>query len=157
MVYSYADRTFTKLTKPRVLFDWGYATIDADINYLESDGKYHMLIKKEGGHPGIFHTKADHLLGPWPEPDEADFVNFEGKKKCEGSSAFQIEGEKGWRVAYIQYSDRPKHYRICQADENLSNFHDPVDIQGVTGPQHGSFMRLTKKEYKRLEKHFNKK
>ena len=54
-------------------------------------------------------------------------------------------------MAYIQYSDSPKHYRICQADENLQNFHDPVDIKGVTGPQHGSFMRLTKKEYKRLE------
>ena len=32
------------------------------------------------------------------------------------------------------------------------NFKNPVDIQGVTGPQHGSFMRLTKKEYKRLKK-----
>jgi hypothetical protein len=155
MVYSYADKTFTKLTKPRVLFDWGYATIDADINYLESDHKYHMLIKKEGGHPGIFQTKADKLTGPWPEPDESDFVSFEGTKKCEGSSAFQIIGEKGWRVAYIQYSDRPKHYRICQTDEYLKGFHDPADIQGVTAPQHGSFMRLTKKEYKRLEKHFN--
>lgn len=156
MVYSYADKSFTKLTKPRVLFDWGYATIDADINYLKSDGKYHMLIKKEGGHPGIFQTTSDKLTGPWPEPDENDFVSFEGKKKCEGSSAFQIIGEKGWRVAYIQYSDRPKHYRICQTDEYLKNFHDPVDIEGVTGPQHGSFMRLTKKEYFRLEKWYNK-
>lgn len=154
MVYSYADKTFTQLTKPRLLFDWGYATIDADINYLHSDHKYHMLIKKEGGHPGIFQTKADHLTGPWPEPDEHDFVSFEGNKKCEGSSAFQIAGEEGWRVAYIQYSDRPKHYRICQADQYLTNFRDPQDIQGVSAPQHGSFMRLTKKEYKRLEKHY---
>lgn len=45
MYYSYADKTFTKLTQPRLLFDWGYATIDADINLL-SDGKYHMLIKR---------------------------------------------------------------------------------------------------------------
>lgn len=156
MYYSHTDKSFTKITTPRLLFDWGYATIDADINKLKSDGMYHMLIKKEGGHPGIFHTKADRLTGPWPEPDEKDFVSFEGNKKCEGSSAFQLVGEKGWRVAYIQYSDNPKHYRICQADERLSNFHDPVDIQGVTGPQHGSFMRLTKKEYKRLEKHWNK-
>ena len=49
MYYSYADRSFTQLTKPRLLFDWGYATIDADINYLASDSLYHMLIKKEGG------------------------------------------------------------------------------------------------------------
>ncbi|MGN1260961.1 MAG: alpha-N-arabinofuranosidase, partial [Alloprevotella sp.] len=85
-------------------------------------------------------------------PSEEDYVNFEGKKLCEGSSAFQLVGEQGWRVGYIQYSDTPKHYRICQADEHLENFHDPVDIQGVTAPQHGSFLRLTKKEYKRLER-----
>lgn len=152
MYYSYADQSFTKLTKPRLLFDWGYATIDADINYLESDGLYHMLIKKEGGKPGIYTATAKHLTGPWSEPVEDDYVDFEGNKKCEGSSAFQLMGDDTWRVAYIEYSSRPKHYRICKADKYLRNFSDPVDIKGVTGPQHGSFMRLTKKEYKRLQK-----
>ena len=152
MYYSYADETFTKLTKPRLLFDWGYATIDADINYLESDGLYHMLIKKEGGHPGIYTATAPKLTGPWSEPVENDYVSFEGKKKCEGSSAFQLMGDSTWCVAYIQYSDNPKHYRICRADAHLRNFNSPVDIKGVTGPQHGSFMRITKKEYKRLLK-----
>lgn len=151
MYYSYADESFTKLTKPRLLFDWGYATIDADINYLKSDGLYHMLIKKEGGHPGIFTATAKSLIGPWSEPVEDDYVSFEGNKKCEGSSAFQLVGEEGWCVAYIEYSSNPKHYRICRADKNLRNFRDPVDIQGVRSPQHGSFMRLTKKEYKRLQ------
>lgn len=152
MYYSYADKTFTKLTTPKLLFDWGYATIDADINYLPSDGKFHMLIKKEGGKPGIYTATSDYLNHGWGEPVEHDYVSFEGKKKCEGSSAFQLIGDKTWRVAYIQYSDNPKHYRICKADENLRNFHEPVDIVGVTGPQHGSFMRITKKEYKRLLK-----
>ena len=154
MYYSYADKSFTKLTQPKLLFDWGYATIDADINLL-SDGKYHMLIKKEGGKPGIYTATSDHLTYGWGEPIEDDYVSFEGKKKCEGSSAFQLIGDKTWRVAYIQYSDRPKHYRICKADVNLRNFHDPVDIESVTAPQHGSFMRLTKKEYKRLLKWSN--
>ena len=151
MYYSYADKTFTRLTQPRLLFDWGYATIDADINLL-SDGKYHMLIKKEGGKPGIYTATSDHLESGWGEPVEDDYVSFEGNKKCEGSSAFQLIGDDTWCVAYIQYSDRPKHYRICKADRNLRNFHDPVDIEGVTAPQHGSFMRLTKKEYNRLKK-----
>ena len=31
-------------------------------------------------------------------------------------------------------------------------FSDPVDIKRVTAPQHGSFMRITKKEYKMLQK-----
>lgn len=34
----------------------------------------------------------------------------------------------------------------------MRNFSNPTDIKGVNGPQHGSFMRLTKKEYKKLEK-----
>lgn len=157
MYYSYADRSFTRLTKPRLLFDWGYATIDADINYNDADGLYHMLIKKEGGRPGIYATTAPTLKGPWKEPSEQDHINFEGKKLCEGASAFRPIGSDEWRVAYIQYSDKPRHYRICKADKWLRNFSEPVDIQGVAAPQHGSFMRLTKKEYKRLEKQIGKK
>jgi len=150
MYYSYADKSFTKLTKPRILFDWGYATIDADINYLPSDGLYHMLIKKEGGPPGIYTATSKSLTSGWGEPVEDDYVSFEGNKKCEGSSAFKLIGDSTWRVAYIEYSSKPKHYRICKADKYLRNFSDPVDIEGVTGPQHGSFMRLTEEEYNRL-------
>ena len=154
MYYSYADRSFTRLTKPRLLFDWGYATIDADINYVRADGKYHMLIKKEGGKPGIFTTKAKKLTGPWPQPDDNDFVSFEGKRKCEGSSAFQIAGDDGWRVGYVEYSSRPARYRICKADKYLSHFNSPQDIIGVAAPQHGSFMALTKDEYERLDNYW---
>ena len=152
MYYSYADESFTTLTKPQLLFDWGYATIDADINYLKSDGLYHMMIKKEGGKPGLFTSTAPTLHGPWSTPVDDDYVDFEGKKNCEGVSAFKIPGEDGWRVAYIEYSSHPKRYRICRADEYLRNFHSPADLRGVEAPQHGSFMRLTKDEYKRLEK-----
>lgn len=152
MYYSYADETFTKLTQPKPLFDWGYATIDADINYVEADGMFHMMIKKEGGQPGLFTATSKSLTGPWSEPVEDDYVNFEGKKKCEGVSAFQVPGEDGWRIAYIEYSSRPKNYRICRADKFMRNFNSPENIKGVTGPQHGSFMRITRKEYKRLLK-----
>lgn len=152
MYYSYADESFTKITKPKLLFDWGYATIDADINYVEADGLYHMMIKKEGGTPGIFTSTAPTLHGPWSEPVEDDYVNFEGNKKCEGVSAFRIPGEDGWRIAYIEYSSNPKHYRICKADKFMRNFNSPEDIKGVEAPQHGSFMRITKEEYDRLQK-----
>ena len=81
-----------------------------------------------------------------------DYVSFEGNKMTEGSSAFQLIGDDTWRGADIQYSDHPKNYRIFMADKELRNFTDPVDIKGVTAPQHGSFMRITKKEYNRLVK-----
>lgn len=151
MYYSYADETFTTLTKPQRLLDWGYATIDADIHYLKSDGKFHLMIKKEGGKPGLFTATADNLTGPWGDPVDDDYVDFEGNKKCEGVSAFQLIGEDTWHIAYIEYSSRPKNYRICEADEYMRNFSNPQNIKGVNGPQHGSFMRLTKKEYNRLK------
>lgn len=151
MYYSYADETFTQLTKPQLLFDWGYATIDADINYVPADNSFHMMIKKEGGTPGIFTTKSETLLGPWPEPVADDYVDFEGNKKCEGASAFQLIGDSTWCVAYIEYSSWPRNYRICKADQYIRNFHSPQNIQGVSAPQHGSFMRLTKEEYERLQ------
>ncbi|GHT53838.1 arabinosidase [Bacteroidia bacterium] len=149
--YSYTDRTFTKLTKPRLLLDWGYATIDADINYVAADGRYHLLIKKEGGTRGIFTASSEKLTGVYPQPDESDYVSFEGNKQCEGASAFQLIGDSTWRVAYVEYSSRPAKYRICKADKYLRNFHSPEDIQGVANPQHGSFVRLTKAEYQRLQ------
>lgn len=151
MYYSYADESFTTLTKPRLMFDWGYATIDADINYLEADGLFHMMIKKEGGQPGLFTATAKALTGPWSEPVADDYIDFEGKKKCEGVSAFQLAGDSTWSIGYIEYSSNPKRYRICKADKYMRNFSNPQDIEGVNGPQHGSFMRLTKDEYDRLQ------
>lgn len=151
MFYSYADETFTTLTKPQLMFDWGYATIDADIHYLASDSLFHLMIKKEGGRPGLFTATSKHLTHGWSTPVDDDYVNFEGNKKCEGVSAFQLAGQDDWLVAYIEYSSNPKHYRICRADKNLRNFSAPRDIEGVNGPQHGSFLRLTKEEYDRLE------
>ncbi len=151
MYYSYADESFTQLTQPQLLFDWGYATIDADINWLESDQQWHMMIKKEGGQPGLFTTASKSLTGPWPEPVADDFVNFEGKKKCEGVSAFQLAGHDDWMIGYIEYSSRPRNYRLCMADKFMRNFKSPRNIEGVNAPQHGSFLRLTKEEYGRLQ------
>ncbi len=152
MYYSHADESFTQLTQPQLLFDWGYATIDADINWVEADRQWHMMIKKEGGKPGLFTATAPSLTGPWSEPVEDDYVNFEGNKKCEGVSAFQLEGSDMWMIGYIEYSSKPRNYRICEADRFMRNFKNPKNIEGVARPQHGSFMRITKKEYKRLER-----
>ena len=151
MYYSYANEDFTQLTQPQLLFDWGYATIDADINWLDSDRQWHMMIKKEGGQPGLFTSTAKKLTGPWSLPVEDDYVSFEGKKKCEGVSAFQLAGDDEWTIGYIEYSSRPKNYRLCKADKYMRNFREPRNIEGVSGPQHGSFLRLTKTEYDRLE------
>ena len=110
------------------------------------------MIKKEGGKPGLFTSTAPSLTGSWSLPGDEDYIDFEGNKKCEGVSAIQLAGDDSWHIGYIEYSSNPKHYRICRADKYMRNFNNPTDIKGVNGPQHGSFMRLTKKEYKKLEK-----
>jgi len=152
MYYCHADASFTQMTQPQVLFDWGYATIDADINWVEADSQYHLMIKKEGGQPGLFTSSAPALTGPWPQPDENDYIRFEGNKLCEGVSAFKVAGEEGWQIGYIEYSSNPRNYRICSADKNMRNFRNPQPIEGIDGPQHGSFMRVTKEEYDMLQK-----
>ena len=110
-----------------------------------------MMIKKEGGKPGLFTATARQLAGPWSEPVEDDYVNFEGNKKCEGVSAFQLAGHDDWLIGYIEYSSRPKNYRLCMADKFMRNFQKPRNIEGVNAPQHGSFLRLTKEDYDRLQ------
>ena len=110
-----------------------------------------MMIKKEGGKPGLFTATAKELTGPWGEPVEDDYVSFEGNKKCEGVSAFQLAGHDDWMIGYIEYSSRPRNYRLCTADKNMRNFQKPRNIEGVNAPQHGSFLRLTKEEYERLQ------
>lgn len=91
------------------------------------------------------------MTGPWSEPVEDDYVDFEGNKKCEGVSAFQLAGDSTWVIGYIEYSSKPKNYRLCLADQYMRNFHSPRNIEGVDRPQHGSFLRLTKEEYERLQ------
>ena len=152
MYYSYVSEDFTQVTQPKLLFDWGYATIDADINWIAKDSLWHMMIKKEGGQPGLFTATARNLTGPWGEPVADDYVNFEGNKKCEGVSAFQLKGDTAWTIGYIEYSSKPRNYRICKANSLMRGFNSPRNIEGVDRPQHGSFMRITKDEYERLEK-----
>ena len=110
-----------------------------------------MMIKKEGGKPGLFTATAPALTGPWGEPVEDDYVSFEGNKKCEGVSAFQLAGQQTWVLGYLGYAPSPKIARRLLAYEHLRNFHSPRNIEGVDRPQHGSFLRLTQEEYERLE------
>lgn len=84
MYYSYANHDFTTLTKPRLMFDWGYATIDADINYVPADGRYHMLIKKEGGTPGIFAAVADRPEGAVQHQERDGLRALRGQPQVRG-------------------------------------------------------------------------
>jgi hypothetical protein len=62
-----------------------------------------------------------------------------------------LAGHDDWVIGYIEYSSRPRNYRLCLADKYMRNFREPRNIEGVSRPQHGSFLRITKEEYDRLQ------
>ena len=144
----HSDINLSGWTRPELLADWGYGIKDADISPLPGGG-YNSLFKEEDGRPGLLSAKAESLAGPWSEP-----VCFEpeGGKAVEGPSTFRLVGAQGWQVGYVDPAGGPTGgYRVCTADDNFSEMRRPQYLEGVFGPEQGSFIRVSEDEYKRLQ------
>ncbi|MBQ7157626.1 MAG: glycoside hydrolase family 43 protein [Bacteroidaceae bacterium] len=163
MYYSYADRSFTKMTKPQLFHDRGIAMIDCHIDWNDCDKQYHIFFKREGANAndrGIYKAVFDKLPGACQK--QSDFtgsygqwkdvlhITNEGTNLTEGPSAIRRINENAWNVAYIRYSGG-KAYKINGADALIENIDKGQVIEGDVNPQHGSFMTLTETEYKMLE------
>ena len=151
MYYSYADKDFTTLTKPKLFHDRGIAMIDCHIDWNDCDRMYHIFFKREGvsGYErGIYKAVFDKLgSGQWKD---ILHITNEGKENVEGPSAFRLINENNWNIGYIRYSGG-KVYKICGADAVLENISRGTPIEGDVQPQHGSFMTVTEDEYNLLE------
>ncbi|MCR5313921.1 MAG: glycoside hydrolase family 43 protein [Bacteroidaceae bacterium] len=163
MYYSYANRDFTKLTKPQLFHDRGIAMIDCHIDWNDCDQQYHIFFKREGANAkdrGIYKAVFDKLPGACQ--GQSDFtgsfgqwkdilhITNEGTNLTEGPSAIRRINENAWNVTYIRYSGG-KAYKINGADALIENIDNGQVIEGDVNPQHGSFMTLTESEYKMLE------
>lgn len=150
--YSYSDKSFTQLTKPKLLYDAGRAVIDCDITWNDCDSVYNVLFKREGAsgfERGIYKATFDKL-GDQDWNVRLHITN-EGKENVEGPSAFRKINSNTWVIGYIRYSGG-KSYRICTADASMENVSKSVEIRDANlKPQHGSFMTLTEDEYNMLE------
>ena len=144
----YLDTSLSKATEPALMADWGASAIDPDITWLPSESKYCLLAKKDGGSPGFYMSKASSPAGPWPEPQ---YVAFEGDDVCTGVSVFHVAGQEPWQIGYVDYSSEAFNYRLCKADPCMGRFFAPQNIEGIYGPQQGSFLTLTEAEYKTLQ------
>ncbi len=163
MYYSYANRNFTKLTKPQLFHDRGIAMIDCHIDWNDCDRKYHVFFKREGANAtdrGIYKAVFDKLpgacqdksgfTGDYGQWKDVLHITNEGINLTEGPSAIRRINENAWNVSYIRYSGG-KAYKINGADAVLENIDKGQVIEGDVNPQHGSFMTLTEDEYKMLE------
>ncbi|MBQ2104827.1 MAG: hypothetical protein II478_06645, partial [Bacteroidales bacterium] len=136
----YVDAAFSKISAPELLADWNGSTIDPDITWLPAESAYFLIAKKDGGRPGFYTAKSASLYGPWDNPQ---YVAFEGENVCTGASVFHVAGQEQWQIGYVNYSSEPFNYRLCKADPAMGRFFQPQNIEGIYGPQQGSFIALT--------------
>ena len=72
--YSYANKDFTDITEPKLLFDFGTASIDGDIIYDKKNDDYILFFKDEGlwtinkgfqTKQGVMRATCKNLTGPY--------------------------------------------------------------------------------------------
>ncbi|MBQ6966226.1 MAG: glycoside hydrolase family 43 protein [Bacteroidaceae bacterium] len=167
--YSYANADFTDITEPRLLFDFGKASIDGDIVYDPKNQEYVLFFKDEGRsvinpagpnggwrtRQGVMRATSKTLTGPYTV--EWRHLQKPGQYPVEGSSVFPlIPKSKKAPTQYILMYDcyANGHYQFCQGDLTHFDYVKDTPTQGNFTPRHGSVIPITAKERKRLEKHF---
>lgn len=141
--YSYANKDFTSITKPKPLFDPGESIIDADI--IPTDTAYHMFLA------GVWKVTAPTLKGPWK--------GFTKKRlqqttmDAEGPGVFKFNNADKYCLMYDCF--RNGMYQFCSSDD-LENFTltAQTETKGHFTPRHGTVMGITETELQRLMKAF---
>lgn len=154
--YSLVNEDLTEVSLPKLYFDPGYDIIDADIVYNKLDEQYVMIYKTESGAHHLLQATAKTLVPSgdkttgvcqWTINPEFDFTD--SGQAIEAPSLFRPIGSKTWKLAYMNYGGGG--YRMVTLDEHCLNPQGKANIQGNVKPQHGSFLKLTEREYRHLE------
>ena len=154
--YSLFDENLENWTLPQLFFDPGFDVIDADIVWNDVDKHYQMVFKREGDRVLSMAT-APYLVPTGQESTTSrqwtiveGFGIDEPGQSIEAPSQFRFIGNKTWKLGYEKYSNG-YNYRMMDLDEHGHNPSNRNDIQGKLAPQHGSFVKLTEREYRHLE------
>lgn len=145
---SKANDDFSGITSLRMLYGENKQdnVLDADINYLETDGLYHMSYRDYAAN-GILDITTKDLLNPeWSAP----VSSFQDGSGYEASSVFRRINDDVWNVGNVNYGNRVG-YHFHTADALLRNLQPAADMSGHLSPQHGSFLQIDKTEYDLLQ------
>lgn len=155
--YSHANKDFTDLTEPRLLFDFGTAAIDGDIIWDKRKREYVLFFKDEGiptinngfrTNQGVMRATSRSLTGPYVT--EFRHVHNTNNFPVEGSSVFKLIDSDEYILMYDCYI--AGYYQFCKSSD-LKNFtfvkNTPTD--GEFTPRHGSVVHITQKEREQLE------
>lgn len=145
---SRANEDFTGITSFRMLYGANKAdnVLDADINYLETDGLYHMSYRDYAGNGILDITTADLLNPEWSRP----VSSFQDGSGYEASSVFRRINDDVWNVGNVNYGSNVG-FHFHTADAMLRNLQSAPALSGRLSPQHGSFVYVTETEYKLLQ------
>jgi len=162
LFYSYANKDFTDITEPKLLFDFGKASIDGDIVYDDQKQEYVLFFKDEGRsvmnrgwrtRQGVMRATSKSLTGPWSI--EWAHLQKEGQYPVEGSSVFRLIDGSKWILMYDCYAQGC--YQFCEStDLQHFTYVQSTPTKGNFTPRHGSVIPITAKEKKALLK-WNKK
>lgn len=154
-------KTFEK--PPRLLFDWGIATIDTIVMPNDS-GKGYCAIIKDERYPSYNWTTgktiriscAPSLLGPYPQPGPPLSPNFR-----EAPTVIRAPNGKDWLMYYEQYAGAS--YGLSKAPRLEGPWYQVSGNSRVKAwdryampevNRHGSMIEISRKEYDALVKAF---
>ena len=161
LFYSYANEDFTDITEPKLLFDFGKASIDGDIVYDKENKEYVLFFKDEGRsvinplgpnggwrtRQGVMRATSKHLTGPYIT--EWKHLQKPGQYPVEGSSVFPLINSDEYILMYDCYANG--HYQFCKGDLKNFTYVKDTPTKGTFTPRHGSVIHITDAERTRLE------
>lgn len=162
LYYSYVNDDYDSLlTTPELLYEYPdkrITAIDGDIS--KANGKYHLMYVAHDGTPGIKQAVSDHPDGgyvyqeAWCDPEP---------KACEAPNVWKRIGEDKWVLMYDCYGIDTHNFGFSETTDfvnftPLGHFNEgKMKSTNFISPKHGAVIHLTKKEAKRLIKHWETK
>jgi beta-xylosidase len=140
--YATTTKDFQTFTPARVLFDPGYAEIDATI--IEDHGQFTLLFKQNG--QGIRAAHADKLQGPYD--GISPVFGYENGDQWEGPAAIRVGDDIIAYVDKFHTKERMGAWRTHDFEhwENIT-----ARTSGLTGIRHGSVLKVPRTVVEKLE------
>ena len=159
LYYVYVNNDFNRMeTKPRLLFEYPdkkITAIDGDICYAQ--GKYHLFYVAHDGTPGIKQATSDSINTGWKyDPTWCDAEST----ACEAPTVWKRIGEDKWVLMYDHYGQKVHNFGFAETTDfktfrSLGHFNEGIMFStNFNQPKHGAVVQLTKKEAKRLARHW---
>ena len=162
LYYSYADEDFTTLvTEPALLFEYPdprIQVLDADICPMP-DGRWFMTYVAQENPGGIKYMVSDRI-NHFEAYNDAQIDSEPGA--CEAPNTWKRIGEDKWVTMYDIFSINPHNFGFVETTDfktwtPLGRFNEGgMKATNFSSPKHGSVIPITRREARRLEKHYAK-